>query len=206
MECGTLCNKDMMREGYRPKMLLYTLSKLFHIFDQVKWQQGTDEKLIVAYKTLYLSAMQCTKQWHGYGKKGMPDALSLLNINNACHLKCLMQAVYDRALLVGEQPELPRNRQWCTVLVGLYKHIYRGHNNGVHCPLYTLASWDCQERTEALRQEGKLGSVWSDHRRASRSRRRSRSGSRCCSRIPALRKWSGHSCRSPPSMSLRCHC
>ena len=71
---------------------------------------------------------------------------------------------------------------------------------------HTLASWDCQERTGTLRQERKLGSAWSGHKRASRSRRKSRSSSRCCSRMLALRDWSGHSCCSPPTMPLKCHC
>ena len=136
----------------------------------------------------------------------MPDALSLLIVNDTHHLKCFAWVVYDGALLVGRQPELSRNCQWCTVLVGLYKHIYRGCNGVVHCPPYTLACWDCQERTEALHQEGKPGSVWSGHKRASRPRRRSRSSSRHCSRTPALRDWSGHSCCSPPNMLPRCHC
>ena len=92
------------------------------------------------------------------------------------------------------------------MLVGLYKHIYRGHNDVAHCPPYTLASWDCQERTEVLCQEGKLGSAQSCHKRASRPRRRSRSSSRHHSRMLALRDWSGHSCCSPPKMPPRCHC
>ena len=136
----------------------------------------------------------------------MPDALSLLNVNDACHLECLVWAVYDGALLVGKWPELPRNYQWCTVLAGLYKHIYRGCNDTAHCPLYTLASWDCQERTEVLCQEGKLGSARSGHKRASRPRRRTRSSSRHCSRTLALRDCSGHSCCSPPNTPLKCHC
>ena len=70
--------------------------------------------------------------------------------NDTHHLKCLMWAVYDGALLVGRRPELPRNCQWCTVLVGLYKHIYWGCDDVAHCLPYTLASWDCQEKTEAL--------------------------------------------------------
>ena len=152
---------------------------------------------------LCLSALRCTERWHGSEKKGMPDALSLLNINDACHLKCLTWAVYDGALLVGRRPELPGNCQWCTVLVGLYRHIYRGHNDVAHCPPYTLASWDCQERTEALHREGKLGSERSGHKRASRSRRRSRSSSRHHSRTPALRDWSGHSCCSLPNTPPR---
>ena len=139
--------------------------------------------------------LQCTERWHGSEKKGVPDALSLLNVNDTHHLECLVWAVYDGALLVGRQPELPRNHQWCTVLVGLYRHIYWGCNDK-----------DCQERTEVLCREGKLGSAWSDHKRASRSRRRSRSSSRHGSRMLALRDWSRHSCCSPPNMPLRCHC
>ena len=67
----------------------------------------------------------------------MPDALSLLNVNNARHLKWLGWAVYDGALLVGMQPELPGNCRWCTVLAGLYKHIYRGCDDVAHCSPYT---------------------------------------------------------------------
>ena len=115
--------------------------------------------------------LQRTEHWHGSEKKGVPDALSLLNVNNTCNLKRLTWAIYDGALLVGRQPELPGNHQWCTVLAGLYKHIYRGCDDVAHCPLYTLDSWDCQERTKVLHQEGKLGSVRSGHKRASRPRR-----------------------------------
>ena len=154
--------------------------------------------------------LQCTERWHGSEKKGVPDALSLLNVNDTCHLEHLMWVVYDGALLVGRQPELPGNCQWCIMLAGLYKHIYWGHNDTANCLPYTLASWDCQERTEVLRQEGKLGSSQSGHWRASRSRRRSRSSSRCCSRccprMPALRDLNGHSCCSPSNTPLRCHC
>ena len=107
-------------------MLLYALDDLFYIFDQVKQQQGMDERLVRAYKILCLSMLQCTEQWHGAEKKGMPDALSLLNVNDTHHLKCPMWAVYDGALLVVRRPELPGNHQWCTVLAGLYKYIYRG--------------------------------------------------------------------------------
>ena len=139
-------------------------------------------------------------------KQGVPDALSLLNINNACHLKCLTWVVYDGALLVGRQPELLGDHQWCTILVGTFKHIFRGHNDMAHCLLYKLASWDCQDRTEVFRWEGRLGAAWSGHKRASRSRRRSRSSSRHHSRMPGLRNWSGHSCCSPPNTPPRCHC
>ena len=101
MQHSSLRNKDILCEGYRPKMLLYALNELFFIFDQVKQQQGMDERLIMAYEILCLMALQCTKRQHGLEKHGMPDALSLLNINDARHLECLAWAVYDGALLVG---------------------------------------------------------------------------------------------------------
>ena len=205
MQSSTLHNEDVLHEGYWPKMLLYALNELFSIFDQVKRQRGTDERLIIAYEILCLSMLRCTEQWHGSEKKGMPDTLSLLNVNDARHLKCLTWVVYDGALLVGRQPEILGNHQWCTMLVGLYGHIYQGCNDVAHCPPYTLASWNCQERTEALCQEGKLGFMWSGHWRASRSRR-SRSSSRHHSRMLAPRDWNGHSCCSPPNMPPRWHC
>ena len=47
MQRGTLRNEDVLHNGYQPKMLLYALDELFYVFDQVKWQQGMDEKLVV---------------------------------------------------------------------------------------------------------------------------------------------------------------
>ena len=160
----------------------------------------------MAYEILCPTVLQCTEWQHGLEKQGVSDVLFLQNINDACHLEHLMWAVYDGALLVGRRSELPGDCQWCTILVGTFKHIYRGCDDVAHCPPYTLASWDCQERTEVLHQEGKLGTVQSSHKRASRYRRRSRSSSRCHSQMPGLRDWSGHSCCSPPNMPLRCHC
>ena len=75
----------------------------------------------------------------------MPDALALLNVDDAHHLERLMWAVYDGALLVGMRPELPGNHPWCKVLAGLHKHIYRGCDDVAHCLSHTLGSSDCQE-------------------------------------------------------------
>ena len=93
-----------MRDGYRPKMLLYTLNELFYIFDQVKRQRGLDEKIVIAYEILCLSTLRCTERWHGLERTGMPDALSLMNVNDSHHLEHLAWAVYDGALLVGGWP------------------------------------------------------------------------------------------------------
>ena len=92
------------------------------------------------------------------------------------------------------------------MLVGTFKHIYRGCNDAAHCPPYTLPLLGCQQRTEALPQEGRQGTVQSSHKNAPRARkRRSRSRSRCCSRMLSHRDWSRYSCCSPPNTPPRCH-
>ena len=164
-----------MINGYQPKMLLFMLDELFYIYSQIKNLCRADEKIVVAYEILCLSANRCTDRWHGLEKTGMPDALVLLNLNDARHLERLVWAVYDGALLVGPWPELPGDRPWCTVLAGLHKHIYRGHDDVAPCLPHTLGSWDCQEWIEALQRGGRLSSTQSRWRQASRSRRRSQS-------------------------------
>ena len=145
-----LHHKDAMRDGYRLRMLLFMLDELFYIYSQIKNLWRVDEKIVITYKILCLSANWCTDQQHGLEKTSVPDALALLNVNDACHLERLMWAVYDGALLVGPQPELPGDCPWCTVLAGIHKHIYRGCNDTAHCLPHTLGSWDCQEWIEAL--------------------------------------------------------
>ena len=206
MQIGSLHHEEVMCNGYRPKMLLFALDKLFYIFDQVKKQWRVDEKIVVAYEILCLSTQRCTKRQHRVEKTSMPDALSLLNVDDTRHLEYLTWAVYDGALLVGGQLKLPGDHPWCIVLAGLHKHIYRGRDDVAHCPPHTLGSWDCQERIEALCRGGKLSSMQSSGRRASWPRRRSRSSSRCHSQTLAQENRDGHSCGSSPCTPLRCYC
>ena len=139
-----------MRDGYHPKMLLYVLDKLFYIYVQVKNSWRADDKLVLAYEILCISANQCTDWWNGVENTSMPDALALLNLNDAHHLEHLAWAVYDGALLVGPRPKLSGNCPWYTVLAGLHRHIYRGREDAAHCPPQTLGSWDCPEWIETL--------------------------------------------------------
>ena len=156
--------KDSIRDGYRPKMLLYALDELFYIYVQGKNSRRVDNKLVLAYEILCISTNHCTNQWNGVEKTGVPDALALLNVNDVHHLERLAWGVYEGALLVGPWPKLSGNRSWCTVLAGLHKHIYRGHNDAAHCPPQMLGSWDCQERIEALCHVGGLSSAQSGWR------------------------------------------
>ena len=136
----------------------------------------------------------------------MSNALALLNIDDARHLEHIVWAVYDGTLLVDVWPKLPGDRPWCTVLASLHKHIYRGCDDAAHCPPHTLGSWDCQERIEVLCRGGRLSSMRSRWRRASRPRRRSRSSSQHRSQTPAQGNRDGHSCSSSPHTPLRSHC
>ena len=141
----TLWAKDSMRDGYHPKMLLYVLDELFYVYAQVKNSQRPDDKLVLAYEILCISANHCTDRGNGIEKTGMPDTLALLNVNDVRHLKHLAWAVYDGVLLVVPQPKLLGDCPWCTVLAGLHQHIYRGCNDAAHCLPQMLGSWDCQE-------------------------------------------------------------
>ena len=114
----TLHPKDTMRDGYCLKMLLYVIDELFYIYSQVKNLRRVDEKVVLAYEILCLSTNRCTDWQNGIEKTGMPDALALLKMNDAHHLKHLVWAVYDGALLVVPWPKLQGNCPWCTVLGG----------------------------------------------------------------------------------------
>ena len=186
MQRDTLWHDDIMWEGYRLKMLCYTLDKLSYIYDQVKHHRGIDEKLVVAYGILSLTALHCTEHREWVEKTGRPDSLPLVNLKDTHHLECLTWAVYDGALLVGSHPELPRECQWCTVLAGIFKHIYKGCSEMVHCQPYTLASWDCQQRMEVACEECRQNSLRCRHNDGCRARaQRSISGSKCCSKMPS---------------------
>ena len=142
----TLRAKDSMRDGYHPKMVLYALDELFYVYAQVKNSQRLDEKLVLAYEILCISANRCTDRRNGIEKTGVPGALALLNVEDVRHLEHLvLWVVYDGILMVGLWPELLGDHPWCTVLAGLQQHIYRGRDDVAHCLPQTLGSWDCQE-------------------------------------------------------------
>ena len=184
MQHDTLWHDDIMWEGYRPKMLLYTLDKLFYIYDQVKHHM----------------ALHCTECWGWVEKTSMPDTLLLVNLKDTHHLECLAWAVYDGDLLVGSHPELLGEHQWCTMLAGVFRHIYKGRDEMAHCPPYTLASWDCQQRMEAACEEHKQNAPHCRHNDGHRARAwRLRSSSTHHSKIPSQRGCTRCTYSSPPN-------
>ena len=82
-------------------MLLYVLDEIFYVYGQVKNSQRADDKLVLAYEILCISANCYTDQQNGVEKTGMPDALALLNVDDVHRLEHLTWAVYDGILLVG---------------------------------------------------------------------------------------------------------
>ena len=56
----TLCPEDSMRDGYHPKMLLYVLDELFYVYAQIRNSRRVDDKLVLTYEILCISANQCT--------------------------------------------------------------------------------------------------------------------------------------------------
>ena len=188
--CDTLQQDDIMWEGYRPKMLLYTLDKLFYIYNQVKHHRGINEKIIVAYEIISLTGLCCAEHQGWVKKTHMPDAMLLVKLNNTQHLECLAWAVYNGALHVGDCPELLGKCQWCPVLAGISKYIYKGCDETAHCPPYTLVSWDCQQRTDMICEECRAMGQGS------------RSGSRHSSKAPSQKGWTRFTHSSPPNTLL----
>ena len=136
----------------------------------------------------------------------MPDTLSLINVNDVCHLEHLAWAISNGALVMGRRSELAGNLPWWAVLASFYKHIYRGCEEVAHCLPCTLASWDCKERVEALHHKGWLDAEQSRQWQRSRSQGRSISGSHHHSHTPAQGHGSGQSCGLSPSMLPKCFC
>ena len=200
MQHNTLWHDDIMREGYWPKTLLYALDELFYIFDQVKHHRGIDKKLAVVYEILSLAALHCRECWGWVEKTSIPDAVLLVNLKDTHHLECLAWAVYDRALLVGSHPELPGECQWCTMLAGIFRHIYKGCNESAYCLPYTLVLWDCQQGTEVAYEEYRQNAPHCGHDDGHRARaQRSRSSSRHHSKMPSQKGWSRCTSGSPPN-------
>ena len=78
-----------------------------------------DDKVVLAYRILCISANRCTDQHNRIEKMVIPDTLALLNIKDARYLECLAWAVYDCTILVGPQPKLLGAHAWCAMLAGL---------------------------------------------------------------------------------------
>ena len=144
-----------------PQDASLSLDELFYVYAQIKNLQQEDNKLMLAYEILCLSANHCMDQQNRVKKTGIPDALALLNVADIRYLECLMWVLYDGVLLVGPPPKLLGDWPWCVVLAGLQQHIYKGHEDTTLCPPQMLSSWDHEEWVEALHHVGSLSSVQS---------------------------------------------
>ena len=79
---GMLWAVEIMRDGYHPKMLLYTLDELFFIYAQIR-DSLRDESVMLAYEILCILSIRCTDRLNRVEQMGVPDALALLNTEDA---------------------------------------------------------------------------------------------------------------------------
>ena len=127
------------------------------------------------------------------------DTMLLVNLIDTWHLEHLAWAVYNGALHVGNSPELLGEHQWCTELAGIFQHIYMGHNKTVHCPPYTLVSWDCQQRTDMVCEERRQNTACGRHGGHRAREQGSRSCSRHHSKTPSQKGWTRFTHSPPPT-------
>ena len=63
-------------------MLLYMLDELFYVFAEIR-NAHRDDKVVLAYEILCILANQCMDRCNGVEQMGVPDALALLNVEDA---------------------------------------------------------------------------------------------------------------------------
>ena len=93
--------------GSCPKMLLYALDELFHVFRGMG-TNDLDGQCVIAYQILSLALLHYT-EWCSKPKKCHKmhrGAYPRVDLNNMDSLKCLAWAVYDRVFFPGNLPML----------------------------------------------------------------------------------------------------
>ena len=122
--------------GSHPKMLLYALDELLHVF----WGMGAndiDRQQVIAYEILTF-ALLCCMEWHGKPKKHHKmhgEAYLRVDLNDVDGLECLAWAVYDGVFLPGKPPTLTGHHDWGWIIAEtMLRLIYWEATVGAHCP------------------------------------------------------------------------
>ena len=122
--------------GSHPKMLLYALDELFHVFRGMG-TNDLDGQCIVAYENLSFASLHCT-EWCGKSKKChkiCSDAYPRVNLNDVDSLEHLAWVVYDGVFLPWNPPTLTGYHDWQWIIAGTtLSLIYQGATAEVHCP------------------------------------------------------------------------
>ena len=141
--------------GWCPKILLYALDELFHVF----WGMGTNDlngQQVVAYEILTFASLCCTEQSSKPKKhhKTHGEAYLRVHLNDVDGLECFALAVYNGVFLPGNPPVLTGHPDWEWIIVGtMLRLIYQGATVGAHCPPCTVTSHNTEQ---AAKPQGTL--------------------------------------------------
>ena len=122
--------------GLHPKVLLYALDELFHVFRGMD-ANDLDGQCIVAYEILSFALLHCT-EWCCKPKKchkTCSEAYLKVHLNDVDGLEHLAWVVYDGVFLPGKPPALTGHHDWQWIIAGTTPRlICWGATAGVHCP------------------------------------------------------------------------
>ena len=145
---GTLVHCDKQHQGMHPKMLLYALDELSHMFRGVR-ATNLDGQRVVAYEILSFALLHFT-EWRGKPinpDKTCGDMSTMVDVNDEKGLKRLTWAVYDGVLLPSDPPQLQGRHNWVQIIAGTYCLVFWGEYDCDHCPPCTAASFDAKQVT-----------------------------------------------------------
>ena len=137
---------DKLHEGAHPKMSLYALDELFHVFRRVG-ANNLNGQHVVAHEILSFALLHCTEQ---RGKPINPhktcgDASTMVDVDDEKGLKWLAWAIYDSVLLPRDPLQLQGQHDWVQIMAGTYCLVFWGEYDFDHCPLCTTASFDAKQ-------------------------------------------------------------
>ena len=129
-----------------PKMLLYALDELFHVFTGVG-ANNLNGQCVVAYEILSFASLHCMEQ---RGKPINPcktcrNTSSMVDVDDQKGLERLTWAIYDGVLLPSSPLQLQGRHDWVRIIVGTYHLVFWGEYNYDHCPPCNAASFNAKQ-------------------------------------------------------------
>ena len=143
-----LVSYDKLCEGTHPKMLLYALDELFHVFRG--WgENDLNGQCVVAHDILSFASL-CCMEWRGKPInpcKTCGDASTMVDANAETGLKQLTWVIYDGVLLPRDPRQLQGQHDWLQIMAGTYHLMFQGEHDFDHCLPCTTASFDAKQAT-----------------------------------------------------------
>ena len=146
------CNQK--RTGTCPRMILYVMDEMLHIFQGVG-ASDLNGQHVIAYEILALVSHHCT-EWHGCTKKScnsLSNAYPLVDLTDVDDLEHLAWVVYDGIFVPGDPPRLTGHHDWSCIFTGMTLClIFHGITVEEHCPPCTVASFNTKGATRLMQQ------------------------------------------------------